>query len=276
MSKNFTYSLVFLFTLLLVACVPNETATIDSKSSEFAAIKKREIPFEFSIDKVKYLSKDTTITIPFDKAFPEPMTFRGFPLKPIIEAFKLEDIDNLQATFVCSDGYKPSIPLSEIAKQEGYITYQNTEEQLAIWADSIKANIPPYYLTWKTDSLNKDLINPYGVISLRIEAIGFNYEKIIPAKVEEDSLLSKGFSLYEKMCMKCHSINKEGGDLGPELNYPKNITEYQGKEFILAFVKSPQSFRYNSKMPPVPLSDEKLELIYDYLEVMKEYKIEED
>ncbi|MEZ4886421.1 MAG: cytochrome c [Chitinophagales bacterium] len=272
MSKNLLYSITFLI-VLFAACTQNQTVYTASKAIE-KTIEKREIPFEVSIDEVKHYSKDTTVLIEFDNFFTEPITFRGFPLKPIIDSLKLEGMDNLQLTFVCTDGYKPSIPLVNALHEEGYITHQG-EEDLKAWPDSIRKRIPPYYVTWKTDEPNKDLINPYGVTSMRVELIGFNYDKLLPQKVKEDSLLSNGFKLYEKMCMKCHSVNKEGGDLGPELNYPQNITEYRSKEFMFAFIKNPQAFRYNSKMHSIPLSDEKLDLIYNYLEVMKGFKIAE-
>jgi hypothetical protein len=37
----------------------------------------------------------------------------------------------------------------------------------------------------------------------------------------------KGFDLFRKECLKCHSLNLQGGDIGPELNVPQNITEYR-------------------------------------------------
>lgn len=279
MSKKTYSALLFIF-ILITSCVQNDSTDTASKTAviEETSTQKREVPFEVSIDEVKDYVPDITVVIPHDKAFKEEMTFLGFSLNSLIDSLvaDLENTDNLQATFVCTDGYKPSIPLSEVAKHEGYITYQKSREQLKVWADSIKERIPPYYVTWKTDTLNQDLINPYGVTSLRIEMIGFNYDKILPAKVKEDSLLSKGFKLYEKMCMKCHAINQEGGVLGPELNVPQNITEYRSKDFFFSFIKSPMSYRYNSKMPPIPLPDEKLGLIYDYLEAMKEFKVLEE
>lgn len=271
MPLKFIYLLSFTCLLLTFSCVQNKTAkeSIPSKPT----VEKRTVPFDIPLDDLRQYASDTTITFQHDKAFAEPVTFRGFSFNKVIEALALEETDRLQATIICTDGYKPSMPLLKIAEYEGYITYQQSKEELAIWADSIRERIPPYYLTWNTPQLEKDLMNPYGATTLRIEYIGYNYDKILPPMVKEDSLLTAGFHLYEKMCMKCHSINKEGGDLGPELNIPQNITEYRDKEFIHAFIKNPQTFRYNSKMHPIPLSDEKLDLIYNYLVAMKDAKV---
>jgi cytochrome c2 len=75
--------------------------------------------------------------------------------------------------------------------------------------------------------------------------------------------------------MKCHGINKVGGVMGPEFNYPKNITEYWDTEDIWAFVQNPQSFRYSSSMPAqTDLKREGFDEIIAYLEVMKDYKLD--
>ncbi len=54
--------------------------------------------------------------------------------------------------------------------------------------------------------------------------------------------------------------------MGPELNSPKNITEYWHKKDILAFIKDPKSYRHNSHMPSLNLLDKEIDSIYDYLE----------
>ena len=74
-----------------------------------------------------------------------------------------------------------------------------------------------------------------------------------------------GFGYFEQYCIKCHSVNKIGGNVGPELNYPRNITEYWEVENIWAFVKDPQSFRYNARMAPVtPLTRAEFDKIIAY------------
>lgn len=74
--------------------------------------------------------------------------------------------------------------------------------------------------------------------------------------------------------MKCHAINKEGGEMGPEFNYPKNIMEYWSEANIIAFAKNPTAFRINSKMPPVTdLKDEEFVEIVKYLKYISKHKV---
>ncbi|MEL6652723.1 MAG: cytochrome c, partial [Bacteroidota bacterium] len=112
---------------------------------------------------------------------------------------------------------------------------------------------------------NKDLTWPYAVTDIRLSKAG---EEFLAAMPPDEAHL-EGFELFKHTCIKCHTVNKVGGSMGPELNFPRNITEYWQKEDIWAFVQSPQSFRYNSKMPPMAnLEREEFELIYGYLSSM--------
>lgn len=117
-------------------------------------------------------------------------------------------------------------------------------------------------------------MNPYGLVKIKIDFAKMNRQFSFPETIQADSLLSEGYQLFEATCGKCHSMNKEGGHVGPELNYPKNITEYRSKEFMKSFVNNPKSYRYNSIMPAMGFSDEQFDLVYNYLVAMKDYKID--
>ena len=62
--------------------------------------------------------------------------------------------------------------------------------------------------------------------------------------------------------------------MGPEMNIPKNITEYWTDENIMAFAKNPQSFRYRSAMAPITgVSEEDFKKILAYLKYIAKHKI---
>ncbi len=84
----------------------------------------------------------------------------------------------------------------------------------------------------------------------------------------------QGFALFKQHCLKCHSINLQGGALGPELNAPKNVTEYWQRHDLKAFIKNPESYRYQSKMPAFSFfSDAEIDAVLAYLQQMKQQKI---
>ena len=84
----------------------------------------------------------------------------------------------------------------------------------------------------------------------------------------------RGFVVFKENCIGCHSVNLVGGDLAPELNVPKNVTEYWRTADIRALVRDASSYRARSKMPPFPqLADADLDALLSYLEAMKRQKI---
>lgn len=86
----------------------------------------------------------------------------------------------------------------------------------------------------------------------------------------------RGFGLFQRNWGICQALNGVGGQMGPELNYPKNITEYwRSLTDIKAFVKNPTSYRHASKMPVVThLSNNELDEIARYLQYMAGHKRE--
>jgi len=60
--------------------------------------------------------------------------------------------------------------------------------------------------------------------------------------------------------------------MGPELNFPKNVTEYWDNNQLKAFIKNPASFRNNVKMPTLNLSENEIEYITNYLQYMSKHK----
>jgi mono/diheme cytochrome c family protein len=84
----------------------------------------------------------------------------------------------------------------------------------------------------------------------------------------------KGFALFKNQCIRCHSLNLQGGEVGPELNSPKNVTEYWDKATLRAFIRDAASFRLKDKMPSFhQLTDENLDELLAYFIYMKGHKL---
>ena len=85
--------------------------------------------------------------------------------------------------------------------------------------------------------------------------------------------LESGYNLFKYQCITCHAINEIGGTMGPELNYPKSITEYWKESELVAYIVNPASFRTKVKMPTIGISRQQSQEIVDYLKYMSEHKI---
>lgn len=68
----------------------------------------------------------------------------------------------------------------------------------------------------------------------------------------QNSAAYQGFLLFKQSCISCHSNNLQGGELGSELNAPKNVTEYWTEAHLKAFIPNASGYRYKSKIPAFP------------------------
>ncbi len=215
------------------------------------------------------------ITVAYDPVFKRAKKYEAIPLKPYLEKIvTAQNIDkaSTEIIFLCKDGYNPSMSLAKVMENEPYLAIKDIEAvEGKNWADTLKGKWSPFYLVWTNHSEGaKGFSWPYGLKYLQFKASDAAYKAAFP----NDKTQIAGFELYKEKCMKCHSVNKVGGVMGPEFNIPKNITEYWQTKDIKAFVKNPYAYRYNSKMPPVAnLQNQELDLIIDYLTYMKAYKI---
>ena len=211
----------------------------------------------------------------YDQVSKSEKSFQGYKLLDLIETLidtSLWSPDECVLVFECKDGYMPSLPLRLAFLREGWVAVREMGLPTGQnWAPDQEATFAPYYLIWE-DTPSKGHVYPwpYGLKTLKVRKQALAYASSLPEEVPH---LMEGFHLYKTSCMKCHSINKVGGNMGPELNYPKNITTYWQKEDIWEFIKAPYTYRYNAKMPPMnTLSREDFEKIYAYLKHMASRK----
>ena len=175
---------------------------------------------------------------------------------------KTTEPSKVLVTYQCVDGYNASMTLDKALSQESYLAFTDLTSETEAWTGKMAAKMPPFYLVWEEVPYeDRSYIWPYGLAEIRLTPYHAAYEAILPEKNRV------GFQLYEKNCLKCHSLNKIGGVIGPEFNYPRNILSYWNKEDIWDFINDPKSFRYNSKMPAIThLERSDFDQIIAYLE----------
>jgi mono/diheme cytochrome c family protein len=201
--------------------------------------------------------------------------FIGYALTDLLKiAFDHFHFDTAQAIvlFECTDGYTPTTPLSLLyGKNRPYVVSADAAAATGKkWMSGFE-KFAPFYLVWD-DYLPADhrYVYPYSLVKIKVLSIKKAFKNAYPS---DNPDMVKGFSLYSQNCMKCHAINKVGGVMGPEFNYPKNITEYWSEADIIAFAKNSPSFRINSRMPPVTdLKDEEFAEIVKYLKYISKHK----
>jgi len=226
------------------------------------------------------LGKDTVVTVINDPVYHKTKKYQAVDalllLKNELDLSKI-DIKNTLIVFECIDGYKPKMPLELFLKTKSFLAFKDLDAPKGSnWEKILKngneMNADPFYLVYTSVSTdNQEYKWPYNVIKFHLEPKNKNIEALQP---KDDEKAIKGFTLFQKHCITCHAINGIGGEMGPELNYPKNITEYWKENELVDYIVNPASFRNKVKMPTLGITKQESQEIVDYLKYMSGKKIE--
>jgi cytochrome c2 len=275
--RSIPYCMRPIFVYLLLICILLATACTPKKEPSALLVNADFEPLEIDLEeafRAGKFPKDTPITVEYDHFFKGKKRFKAYPLVPLLAPLlaQIKDTSNLRLTFTCVDGYAPNMNLNKVLQHQAYLAVQDLDQAEAgkDWVDSLAGKFRPYYLVWtdvgKTD---ESFAWPYGLAELRIASFFYDFADAFPT---HSPSAQKGFTLFQLHCMKCHSVNKVGGVMGPEFNYPKSITTYWQKEDLYQFMLNPQAYRYSAKMPGVALAKAEFEEIYTYLLAMRGVK----
>jgi mono/diheme cytochrome c family protein len=222
----------------------------------------------------KLTSKIITVD---DPVYKKKKTYEGFPLMEVLKILGLNKIGEA-IEFHCADGYKPILELEQVEKGEPYLVFRDVDSKEGKWESfevgKGKKTPDPFYLVWPKPTMEAQW--PYQIVALAQIDFSKKYSKIFPPEMKKLSgPVRSGFSIFRDHCLKCHSINLEGGELGPELNIPKNITEYRNNKYLRAFISDSNTYRLKSSMPPFKdiLTKKQIDEVLAYISWMKKFKV---
>lgn len=186
--------------------------------------------------------------------------------------------------FITRDGYQPVVPVTHISQHSGLMAYADAgQDRLQALGDGHGGIVDPgpFYLVWENiqdSAARKDpwLQWPWQLAKVELTSIEREYPQTAPPPGASEAVM-RGFNGFLSHCAKCHQINGEGGAIGPELNYPVNVTEYWQNDWLPKFIAHPQAIRHNSKMvgyqSASPNPSAEIDDIVAYLRAMKDRKL---
>jgi mono/diheme cytochrome c family protein len=191
--------------------------------------------------------------------------------------------------FTCRDGYAPTIPVQRVLDHRAFLAFDRRGQVgFTVLKDEEstkkRIDLAPLYLIW--DNVDDagliaegDYGWPYQIVQIDLVSLRERFAEMAPPEDATPEAVA-GFTAFVIHCSKCHAMNGKGGDLGPELNYPANPTEYMKRPWLRKWIDDPKSMRLAPRMPPLnpdlPDRERAIDEIVAYLEVMVSRKIEPD
>ena len=229
------------------------------------------------------LPKPQNIKVSHDPVYNKAKDYEAYPLAEILDKISVTDAmktDELVIVFTASDGYKVAMSYSDAMAEQGFIAFRDNGAENKKWLDFNfgKQNMTPapFYLVWPKKGLDEWRYPwPFQLVSLALQPAKVYYGAAAPA-ANTDAQVNKGFVLFSRYCIRCHSVNLSGGKVGPELNIPKNITEYFKEQELPKFILNATAYRAGTKMPNFEsaITADDVEAIISYLKQMKSEKVD--
>ncbi|MDH4468241.1 MAG: c-type cytochrome [Bacteriovoracaceae bacterium] len=269
MIKNFIYSVL----LLTFISTPLHTNASESSITLTTYNQKKVL----TLSELKKILPPIDVTL-YDHVYKKQKSFVGFKLKSLLALLGEIPKNVDEIIFTSLDGYAPSISLKVLNERDAIVTFSEKDGKAFELVNQGKEKLDPgpFYLVWPDphSKISEDVPWAYQLTSIELVSFKEKYPRIFPDKNSTPQIL-RGFKLYQSLCMKCHSINLEGGEIGPELNIPKNITEYWDGKILHQFIQNSSSFRLMSKMPSFVdvLNSKQVDDVIAYIRSMKDKKI---
>lgn len=197
------------------------------------------------------------------------------------EAFAIGDVMELaygerwrdpaytEVVFKAFDGYQAVAAVVKLQEEGRYLAFRDLD--IAEWEPigQRKANPGPFYLFWTGPDQTPahEYPWPWQIASIGILRFEEHYPEVLPASVSHNSPAYRGYLIFKGQCVRCHSMNRQGGKIGPDLNAPRSIVSYRSKQMIKEFIRHPSTFRYTYMPDHLHLTERELEDLYQYFRV---------
>ena len=203
------------------------------------------------------------------------ISYKGVPFSELMDqsiGTSWREADEI--LFTCTDGYQPSIPVAKFKRFKAWLVWGREDGKPFQVTNKLHGNehvtLGPYYLVWDNNH-NEELLRdgaddfPYQIVSLDLISFKDKFAKIAPPPGAD---VNEGFLLYRKYCMKCHTLNGEGGAKGPELKTMDFVGAKQ-RAIFRRWILAPQEIRKGTTMPAfgphLKDREQRADKILDYL-----------
>lgn len=272
--------LFFMFANFALAATPSPTLTVETPFT--AKIFTRDMLLAMTVERIKMNDSRAYLN--------QPMSYQAIKFCDLLQPFHLLPTDTVE--LISSDNFAALVTAKTIMScsnqtATGYIAiepehhpwptlkYNNPDKNhpddgtagpfAVIWVNPEQSYISNEYWAWK-------------LVKIRVHH-QLNQHDYLPAPATSNKKIINGYHAYVSRCAGCHTINKIGsGVIGPDLNTPKNPTEYFPSDKVLKkFIRDPQSVRVkaNDRMSGTNkefLSDNDLDDLIAYLRYVARHR----
>jgi cytochrome c2 len=215
------------------------------------------------------------------------VSFEAFSLAVVLDAiYSPSWRDEEELLFTCSDGYQPTVPVRRVLKHKAWLAFDRVDDaEFSIVklesGQKKRIELGPFYLIW--ENLDDAQVRqegdygwPYQLVGVDLIRTVDRFARMLPPVGAVDEV-HDGFAAFRVHCSRCHTINGEGGRIGPELNALVSVVELRDAAWLRRWLDDPSQIAPESRMPrlnpALPNRERTLSAIISYLEAMSSAKL---
>jgi cytochrome c2 len=187
--------------------------------------------------------------------------FLALPLAAVLDAvygtaWRSDD----ELLFTCSDGYQPTLPVARAIEHQGWLAF----ERPGVPAFTIHkfesgrlkdVAVGPFYLVWENvkDTAVRaegDYGWPYQVVGVELIRSRERFPHMAPP-ANAPAEVQRGFTAFRIHCSRCHTVNGDGGHVGPELNTAENPAGRRDRDWLHSWISDPERMAPGTRMEPI-------------------------
>lgn len=232
------------------------------------------------LNELKASIRPQTVRV-FDPLEKKEIEYTALPLKAVLEKVIGPDwAKKEEALFICADGYRAPVPVERIKAHPAFLAFERKgSDHFAITEKVAKpreVDVGPFYLIWENiedQAMKAEGGNgwPFQVVGIELITFAERYPALSPPAKASPSA-KRGYQTFRKHCVSCHTLNGQGGKIGPELNTPVSVTVYFKENWLKKWILNPSALRAGTSMPAAipagPEQSSKADDVIAYLKAM--------
>jgi cytochrome c2 len=181
--------------------------------------------------------------------------------------------------FTCRDGYQPTVPVARVIEHAAWLAFARDGAAFSIQKRESgrvqQVDLAPFYLIWDTNDpgvrTEGDYGWPYQVVGIELIRSRERFPHMAPPS-DASASAQNGFAAFRIHCSRCHAVNGEGGQIGPELNRAEAPAGQRDARWLHDWIDDPSRISPNTRMerlnPALPDRDAVIASIIAYLQTM--------